>query len=382
MLFGLCAGRGVVRDYSRRGQRACDAGTPLQVCGRRTHCEPHPEQPGAAVARKRTRRDGRSERCDNECAGRIYTGAWRCRRRDVLRGGQRNLFVSPAPRTDDPRITRVVGRALLGAARHRRAPPDRWLLDRPTGPISVGASDCIRTRVRVVATHQRRCRARAQGHTMTIRMADDTQRTAARVVGAAYLIALVSAAFAELYVRGQLVVAGNAAHTALNIVAHERLFRLGIASNLAVFAIDIALITALYVVLNPINRSLALLALGWGLVETAILVVATLRDFNVLRILSGAENLNVFELDRLQTLARLSVGTHADVYNVGLVFAGLRSTTFCYLWFKSGFIPRALAGFGVVASFLMGVSAYSFIIFSELAAIIPVGIYGGPIFFF
>jgi hypothetical protein len=41
-----------------------------------------------------------------------------------------------------------------------------------------------------------------------------------------------------------------------------------------------------------------------------------------------------------------------------------------------------LAGFGVVASFLMGVCAYSFIIFSELAAIVPVGIYGGPIFVF
>jgi len=217
---------------------------------------------------------------------------------------------------------------------------------------------------------------------MTIGIPDETQRTAACVAGAAYLIALVPAVFAEIYVRGQLVVVGNAAQTALNIVAHERLFRLGIASNLAVFAIDIVLITALYVVLTPVNRSLALLALGWGLVETAILAVATLSDFNVLRILSGAEYLSVFELDRLQTLARLSVGTHADVYNVGLVFAGLRSTTFCYLWFKSRLIPRALAGFGVVASLLMGVCAYSFIIFSGLAAIVPVGIYGGPIFLF
>jgi hypothetical protein len=217
---------------------------------------------------------------------------------------------------------------------------------------------------------------------MTIGMPDDTQRTAARVVGAAYLIALAPAVFAEFYVRGQLVVAGNAAQTAVNIVAHERLFRVGIASNLAVFAIDIALITALYIVLNPINKTLALLALGWGLVETAILVVATLSDFNVLRLLSGAAYLNVFEVDRLQTLARLSVGTHADVYNVGLVFAGLRSTTFCYLWVKSGLIPRALAVFGVVASLLMGVCAYSFIMFSELTSIVPVGIYGGPIFLF
>jgi len=217
---------------------------------------------------------------------------------------------------------------------------------------------------------------------LTIGTPDDTQRTAARVVGATYLMALVPAVFAEFFVRGQLVVAGNATQTALNIMAHQRLFRLGIASNLAAFAIDVALITALYMVLNPINRSLALLALGWGLVETGILIVATLSDFNVLRILSGAAYLSVFEIDRLHTLARLSVSTHADVYNVGLVFAGLRSTTFCYLWLKSGFIPKALAFFGVIASLLMGVCAYVFIIFAALPTIVPVGIYGGPIFLF
>ena len=217
---------------------------------------------------------------------------------------------------------------------------------------------------------------------MTIGIVDDTQRTAARVVGAAYVVALIPAVFAEFYVRGQLLVSGNAAQTALNVVAHERLFRLGIASNLAVFTIDIALITALYVVLNPINRSLALVALGWGLIETASLVATALTDFNVLRILGGAEYLNVFELDRLQALARLWASAHGDAYNVGLIFAGLRSTTFCYLWFKSGFIPRALAGFGVVASILMGVCAYSFIIVPELTMVVPVEIYGGPLFLF
>src|SRR4051794_37491255 len=128
MLFGLRAGRGVIWAYSGRGQRACDAGTPMPCCGRRADCEPHPEQPGPAVARERTRRSGYPGHCDNDCAGRISAGARRCRRCDFLRGGERNLFVSFAARTDDPRFSRVVGRALLSAARHRRAPPDRWLL--------------------------------------------------------------------------------------------------------------------------------------------------------------------------------------------------------------------------------------------------------------
>ena len=211
---------------------------------------------------------------------------------------------------------------------------------------------------------------------------DESQRKAAAVVGFTYLFALVPAVFAEFYVRTQLIVFDNAAQTARNIVAHERLFRLGIASNLAVFAVDVALITALYVVLRPVNRSLALLAVGWGLIETAILVVVTLSDFDVLRILSGADYLRVFEVDRLQALARLSIGAHAAAYNVGLVFAGLRSTVFCYLWFKSRFVPRALAAWGMFASFLMGACAFAFIVAPELAQVVGVGSYGGPIFVF
>ena len=217
---------------------------------------------------------------------------------------------------------------------------------------------------------------------MTIATIDDSQREAATVVGFTYLFALVPAIFAEFYVRAQLVVFDNAAQTALNIVSHERLFRLGIASNLTVFALDVALITALYVVLKPINRSLALLALGWGLIETAILVVVTLSDFDVLRILSGADYLRVFEAGRLQALARLSISAHYDTYDVGLVFSGLRGTALCYLWFQSGFIPRALSAWGIFASFLMGAFAFAFIIVPELAKVVPVAIYGSPIFVF
>ena len=217
---------------------------------------------------------------------------------------------------------------------------------------------------------------------MTIGTIDESQRKAARLVGFSYLFALPPAIFAEFYVRAQLIASGNAAQTARNIMAHERLFRLGTASNLTVFAIDVVLIIALYVVLMPVNRSLALLATGWGLIETATLVFVTLSDFDVLRILSGADYLHAFEATQLQALARLSLSAHADAYNVGLVLAGLRSTAFCYVWFTSRFIPRALAAWGMFASLLMGASAFSFIMFPELAKVVPVEIYGAPIFFF
>jgi Domain of unknown function (DUF4386) len=217
---------------------------------------------------------------------------------------------------------------------------------------------------------------------VTIGTIDESQHKAATVLGLSYLLALPPAIFAEFYVRTHLIASGNAAQTARNIMAHERLFRLGTASNLTVFAIDVVVIIALYVVLMPVNRSLALVGTGWGLIETATLVVVTLSDLDALRILSGADYLHAFEANRLQALARLSVSAHADAYNVGLVLAGLRSTAFCYLWFKSRFIPRALATWGMVASFLMGASAFSFMIFPELTKVVPVEIYGAPIFFF
>jgi hypothetical protein len=205
---------------------------------------------------------------------------------------------------------------------------------------------------------------------MAISTIDGSQRKAARVVGVAYLLAIPPAVFAE------------AAATAPNIVAHERLFRLGTASNLGTFALDVVLITALYVVLKPVNRNLALLAAFWGLIETAILVVATLGDLEALRVLSGADYLRAFEADRLQALARLSIGAHGAAYQVGLVFAGLRSSVFCYLWFKSNFIPKTLAAWGLCSSLLLATCTYAFIIFPELTKMITVAYYGGPIFVF
>lgn len=217
---------------------------------------------------------------------------------------------------------------------------------------------------------------------MTASTIDGSQRAAAKVVGLAYLLALVPAIFAEFYVLGQLVDFNDAAETARRIMAHERLFRLGVASNLGVFALDVVLITALYVVLSPVNRGLVLLAAFWRLIETTILVVAALNDFEVLRVLSGADYLRAFEADRLNALARLAIAQHGAGYNVGLVFAGLGSTVFCYLWFKSRYIPKTLAAWGVFSSLLVATCAFAFIVFPELRKIVTVAYYGGPIFIF
>jgi hypothetical protein len=210
---------------------------------------------------------------------------------------------------------------------------------------------------------------------------DAIQRRWARVVGFSYLFALVPAVFAELYVSGRLV-SDNAITTAQNIISHERLFRLGLAGNLLVFAADVVLVTALYIVLERVNRRLALVATFFRLIETTILIVAVLNDFSVLRLLSGASYLTIVSPDVLAALARVSMTAHGAAYGVALLLFGFGSPVFCYLWLRSGYIPKPLAVWGLLASVWIGICSFTFVVFPELEKVITIGYYGGPIFLF
>jgi hypothetical protein len=202
---------------------------------------------------------------------------------------------------------------------------------------------------------------------MTIYNIDESQQKAARVAGFTYLLTNVTATTADLFIRSRLIVDGNAAQTAHNILASERLFRISVCCDLLTFMADVALIVALYVILKPVNRSLALLAAFWRLVETSILVVTTLHSMDVLRLLSGAAYLRAFEADRLQAMMMLSIGAHGAGYNAGLIFFGLGSAVFSYLFFKSNYIPRLLAAWGVFSSLLTSACTFAFIIFPNFA---------------
>jgi len=79
-------------------------------------------------------------------------------------------------------------------------------------------------------------------------------------------------------------------------------------------------------------------------------LVMTLNLFDALRLLRAPDYLRALETERLQALARFYLGTSFDYYYVGLLFGALASTVCACLWFKSRYIPRALAVFGVIAS--------------------------------
>lgn len=216
---------------------------------------------------------------------------------------------------------------------------------------------------------------------MPISTIDDSQRAAAKVAGIAFLVTNATAMFAEFYVNSRLIVTGDGARTFANIAASQTLFRLGIASHLFTCAAVVALIVALYVILRPVNRNLALLALSLRLVETAVFAASVLPGFDVLRLVSGAPYLRGFAPDSLQALTMLSLSAHGAAYVAGLLLFGLGSAVFCYLFYTSNYIPRLLAGLGVFGSVLTSACMFAVIIFPDLSHRLVPGCFA-PIFIF
>ena len=210
---------------------------------------------------------------------------------------------------------------------------------------------------------------------------DSSQRFAARVVGFGYLLAMATAIFGESYVRGSLIVNGDAMRTAQNIAEHRLLFRLGIAGELLTFASDIALIVALYVILAPIHRHLALFATAIRLVAETVCVTMAAHSFDVLRILGGADDMKAFDPEQLAALARVSLGAHGAAYGTAFVFLGIGSAVFGYLWIRSRYLPLSLGVLGVVAPLLLGGGSFAILMWPGLnGALYPW--FMVPMFFF
>ncbi len=181
----------------------------------------------------------------------------------------------------------------------------------------------------------------------------DTERSqhiSARIAGLMYLLVLAGAVFGNFFVRSKLIVSGQATETANSIIAHEQLFRIGIVSELASFAGILVLAMALYVLLKPVNKNLALFGLLSWLGEAVILAVIVFMTFSVLRLLSGGDYLNVFQAEQLHALSLLHLAVFYDAYDIGLIFFSLGSTVFSYLLFRAKYVPRVLAAWGVFAS--------------------------------
>src|ERR687892_1926014 len=186
------------------------------------------------------------------------------------------------------------------------------------------------------------------GTEMTDRIVDISLRKAALVAGFGYLIIFVFNTFALLTLNN-LIVRGDAATTASNIMASESLFRLGIASWIAVLAVDAVVAWALYVFLKPVSPSLSLITAWFRLLFVAIAGSAFITLFSVLPLLSGADDFAVFQPDQLNAVAMLFLNPYDHGFNVAFVFFGVHILGLGYLILKSDYIPRILGILLIIA---------------------------------
>src|SRR6266851_5694933 len=167
-------------------------------------------------------------------------------------------------------------------------------------------------------------------------------RNAALIAGFAILMMAIAAPFAEFFVYPKLVVSGNAAETAKNIIAHKTLFASGIFGYVITFICDVVAAWALYVLLKPVNDNLSLLTAWFRLVYTVIALVALVNLVTVLRLLSTADYLTVLGPDQVYAQVKLSLIAFRSGWSFGILFFGIHLVLLGYLVLRSHYIPRIL----------------------------------------
>jgi len=199
---------------------------------------------------------------------------------------------------------------------------------------------------------------------------DNSQRTAAKVAGVTGLLAVVIVVFGNYVLLGPLIVPRDAAETARNILAHQTQVRVALICFLLYSANVVVLLAALYMVLRPVGPILALIGALFRLVFAVLWLLATLNLLSSLRLLGTVPYLQVFQPDHVQALARLQIAANFDDYYIGLPFFGLAATICAYLWLRSGYVPKTLAAFGVVAAAWCVISAFIFLVFPNFNKVV------------
>jgi hypothetical protein len=214
---------------------------------------------------------------------------------------------------------------------------------------------------------------------MTYVTADASRRKAARISGLLFLLSLIVPLLNWTLVLSGFIETDNAGATAHNMLSREFLFRISIMNDILTSIVALSLAVALYTILKPIGKTLALLALFLKSTEAVLWAVMTLRNFDGLLVLKGLDSLAARSPEQIQTLVGLFLNAHMSKSAVAGIFLGLSSTLFFYLFLKSRYISGILAGFGMFSYALIVMYDSMLILFPNYAQMLIMQIIGwGP----
>ncbi len=205
---------------------------------------------------------------------------------------------------------------------------------------------------------------------------EPTQRTVAWTAALSLVLMGMLGPFALIGVFQDMLVSANASATVDNIVGSPGLFRSGVAALLIVIMLDVVVAWALYVLLRPVDRTVALL-MGWlRLGYAAMFATALTHLLDVAQLLDSSEGL-ALSAEQLQAQVMTSLNSfHSGFEGIALAIFGLHLFALGYLVFKSTSFPGflgalvAIAGAGylfdsfgtiLVPNYTMTVGAYTFL---------------------
>jgi hypothetical protein len=188
---------------------------------------------------------------------------------------------------------------------------------------------------------------------MTERLAKSSPQFKARLAGGLFLVTILLGVFAQGFIAERLIVSGDAAATATNILAHRGLFQLGFTVYLIEMACQIVTVALFYVLLRPVSKSVALSAAFLELTGCVIKTFA--RAFFIVPLFvlggtnSGVSVLSGFSTQQLQGLALLLLKVNDQGAGMALAFFGFSTVLNGYLIFRSTFLPRFLGVLGMIS---------------------------------
>jgi hypothetical protein len=164
----------------------------------------------------------------------------------------------------------------------------------------------------------------------------------ARIAGVAMLLSIVFGALGEAYLPSKIIVSGDPAGTAANIVAHPTLFRLTFAAYLVEGICDVLLTGVFYVLLKPVDRNLALIASFFGIVAMVTFATAESAFFAASVVLRDGGGMAAFTADQRNAIALLAVRLSSTIATLFLITYGIAMMIRGYLMARSGYIPKVL----------------------------------------
>jgi Domain of unknown function (DUF4386) len=177
---------------------------------------------------------------------------------------------------------------------------------------------------------------------MTQRAKEWSPRAKARLAGVFEALEGFTSSWGQVAVLGKLLVVGNAAATAGNILEHETLFRWGFVSSLLGVAFHLVWGFLFYQLFRPVNKSVSLCAAFVILITCALQAVTALLYLAPLLVLTAGSSLSALTQQQLQALAYMFLKLNGLAFDTDLVFFGLWCVLTGYLIFRSTFLPRIL----------------------------------------